>query len=198
MHSFWVSSQFDSGCWLLLFIFKMTYEDMITQACASMGGKFMSRAMIKTYLTKNFGYVDSAMAKNHLKKALAKFERKGDSFRVSKAMKQKGAVAEKKKLAMEKAAAKKAAQKQKAAAKKAALAAKKQAKKTIVAAKKAAAAAKKKALKEKRAAQKAAKKSKKAAKKTKKVVKKKTAKKAAKKPVKKAAKKTAKKTAAKK
>ena len=75
--------------------FNMTYEDMITQACASVGGKFMSRSMIKTYLTKNFGYVDNATSKNHLKKALAKFERKGDSFRVSKAMKQKGASAEK-------------------------------------------------------------------------------------------------------
>ena len=82
---------------------KMTYEQMVEKACETLGGKFMSRAQIKTYLTKNFGYVNSAIAKNALKKALAKFEKKGDSFRVSKAMKEKKAGANKK--AAQKAAA---------------------------------------------------------------------------------------------
>ena len=101
----------------------------------------MSRAMIKTYLTKNFGYVDNNSAKVHLKKALAKFERKGDSFRVSKAMKQKGAAADKAKAQKAKAAEKKraAAEKKRAAtsAKKEKLAAKKAAAKERVAKKKA-------------------------------------------------------------
>jgi len=168
----------------------MKYDEMISQACASMGGKFMSRSMIKTYLTKNFGYVDSAMSKNFLKKALGKFERKGDSFRVSKAMKDKAAGAGKMKAQKDKAAARKktvvekrrasaSAKKEKLAEKKAAILVKKQAKKEKLAAKKAAAAQKKKAAQQKRALKKASKK-------------------ATKKTVKKTVKKAVKKTAAKK
>ena len=60
---------------------KMSYVDMVTQACASKPGKFCSRSMIKSFLTANFGIVESASSKAHLKKALTKFEKKGDSFR---------------------------------------------------------------------------------------------------------------------
>ena len=63
---------------------KMSYVDMVTQACASNPGKFCSRAMIKSFLTKNFGIVENASTKNFLKKALTKFEKKGDSFRAIK------------------------------------------------------------------------------------------------------------------
>ena len=118
----------------------MSYVDMVEQACATKPGKFCSRAMIKSYLTANFGIVDNATSRNHLKKALTKFEKKGDSFKASK------------KDNKEKLAAKKAAAKTKAAAKKAAAAAKKQAKKEKAAAKKAAVAAKKQAKKDKAAA----------------------------------------------
>ena len=69
---------------------KMTYVDMVREACEAQKGKWCSRAMIKSYLTKNHGYVDNATNKNHLKKALPKFEKKGDSYRVSKAMKNAG------------------------------------------------------------------------------------------------------------
>ena len=62
----------------------MTYVDMVEQACATKPGKFCSRAMIKSYLTANFGVVDNATTRNHLKKALTKFEKKGDSFKASK------------------------------------------------------------------------------------------------------------------
>ena len=85
---------------------KMTYEQMVAKACESAGGKFMSRAQIKSFLTANFGYVNSAMAKNALKKALTKFERKGDSFRVSKEAAKVKAAAQKAKIAEKKAAAK--------------------------------------------------------------------------------------------
>ena len=66
---------------------KMTYVEMVEQACNSNPGKFCSRSMIKTYLAKNFGVVHNAMARNNIKKALVKFEKKGDSYKVSKAMK---------------------------------------------------------------------------------------------------------------
>ena len=133
---------------------KMSYVDMVTQACSTMPGKFCSRTMIKSYLTANFGIVETASTKNYLKKALTKFEKKGDSYRaMKKSGVNKAKLAEKKaaakaKLAAKKAkvAAKKAAAKQKAAAKKAAIAAKKTAKKEKAAAKKAATAAKKKVM----------------------------------------------------
>ncbi len=57
---------------------KMSYEEMVTKACDSMKGKFMSRAMIKSFLTANFGWTMSPLAKVALKRTLAKFERKGD------------------------------------------------------------------------------------------------------------------------
>ena len=69
---------------------KRTYEEMVTKACATAGNKFMSRVSIKAFLKEHHGYTDSAMAKNDLKKALLKFERKGDSYRISKTMKEAG------------------------------------------------------------------------------------------------------------
>ena len=171
---------------------KMTYEQMVAKACESAGGKFMSRAQIKSFLTANFGYVNSAMAKNALKKALTKFERKGDSFRVSKeaakvkAAAQKAKIAEKKAAAKAKLSAKKALAKEKAAQKKEKLAAKKAALKEKLAAKKAKLAAKKQNIAEKKAAKKAkALPKKKTAKKAKALPKKKVAKKPVKKTVKK-------------
>ena len=110
---------------------KMTYEQMVQKACESVGGKFLSRAQIKSFLTANFGYVDSAMAKNALKRALTKFERKGDSFRVSKeAAKAKAAAAkvlkaEKKAAMAAKLAAKKTLAKEKAVQKREKIAARK-------------------------------------------------------------------------
>ena len=110
---------------------KTSYVDMVEQACNANGGKFTSRAAIKSFLTKNFGIVDNATSKNHLKKALVKFEKKGDSYKVSKAQKSAKSAAKKEKLA-----AKKAAAKAKLADKKAKLAAKKTASKEKAAAKK--------------------------------------------------------------
>ena len=141
---------------------KMTFEQMVTKACETVGNKFMSRSAIKGFLKENFGYSDSAMAKNALKKALAKFEKKGDSFRVSKAQKSSGVdaakkaaakakLAEKKRIAAEKAKAKKLAAQVKKAAAKEKLAAKKAAKKAALQAKKEKAAAKKAAAKAKKA-----------------------------------------------
>ena len=66
---------------------KMTYVEMVEQCCNANAGKWSSRAMIKSYLTKNFGIVDNATTKVHLKKALTKFEKKGDSYKVSKTAK---------------------------------------------------------------------------------------------------------------
>ena len=145
---------------------KMSYEDMVMQACDAFKGKFISRAQIKTYLTQHYGWIQTGLTKNALKKTLMKFERKGDSFRVSKEMREKksGAakkavlkakVAEKKKVMAAKSAEKKAALKAKMMEKKAKIAAKKTAMKEKLAAKKAAALAKKTAMKEKKAAQKA-------------------------------------------
>ena len=145
---------------------KPTYEEMVTKACASAGNKFMSRVSIKAFLKEHHGYTDSAMAKNALKKALLKFERKGDSYRISKAMKEAGQTALKKAAAKAKAAEKKAALAEKAKAQKAALQAKKQAAKEKALAKKAAQKAKAIALKEKLAAKKASLKAKKASKKS--------------------------------
>jgi len=162
---------------------KMTYEQMVFKACDALcGGKFISRAQIKGFLTSNFGYVDSPMAKNSLKKALSKFEKKGDSFRISKAMKEQGSLKQKKLVQKAKLALKKQASKEKALQKKLALAAKKAAIKEKMAKKKEAVAAKKAAAKAKIASKKAAAKTKKAAKKaikkpSKKVAKKKTLKK---------------------
>ena len=80
----------------------MTYVDMISSALESQSGKWMSRAMIKSFLTKNHGYLDTPTNKNFLKKALTKFEKKGDSFRKAKNTKD-----------ADKAKAKKATQKKK-------------------------------------------------------------------------------------
>lgn len=168
---------------------KMTYEQMVEKACEALGGKFASRTQIKTYLTKNFGYANSATAKNALKKALTKFEKKGDSFRVSKAMKGRKASAMKKATQKVKLVAKKAVAKEKLAAKKAKLIARKAAAKEKLAKKKEAAKAKKALAAAKKTAKKAASKAKKASK-PKKTTKKATKKKAIKKPVKKLAKKT--------
>ncbi|MEC7385736.1 MAG: histone H1/H5 family protein, partial [Planctomycetota bacterium] len=174
-----------------LFHLTMTFEQNIISAIDSQKG-WMSRPAIKTYLAKNCGFVDTPMNKVHLKKALAKFEKKGDSYKVKKT--QRKTSVNKEQIAVRKAkiAAKKLALKQKKAAKKAALAAKKQAAKTKKLAKKAAIAAKKKAAAAKKAAAKAKKASKKAASKAKKTVKKakKPVKKASKKPVKKVVKKS--------
>ena len=130
---------------------KMTFEQMVTKACETVGNKFMSRSAIKGFLKENFGYSDSAMAKNALKKALAKFEKKGDSFRVSKVQKSAGADAAKKAAAKAKIAEKKRIMAEKAKAKKLAAQVKKAALKEKLAAKKAAAKAKLLAKKEKAA-----------------------------------------------
>ena len=144
---------------------KPTYEEMVGKACATVGNKYMSRASIKAFLKEHHGYTDSAMAKNALKKALVKFERKGDSYRVSKDMKLSGKAALKLAAAKVKAAQKKRAIAEKTKAKKLALQAKKQAAKQKALAKKEAMNAKKQALKEKLASKKAAAKAKKALKK---------------------------------
>ena len=144
---------------------KMTWVEMVEEACPTVAPKFMSRPAIKSYLTEKHGYVDNAKSKNHLKNALAKLDKKGDSYRKKKSA---GKSAE----AKAKLLAKKAAAKEKLAAKKAKVAAKKQAAKD-----------KKAALKAKKSAAKKAK-----------VSKKKATKKVAKKPVKKAVKKTVKKS----
>ena len=121
---------------------KMTYVDMVKSACVaiggkSFGGKFSSRGAIKAHLKSNFGYTDSGMAKLALKSALKKFEKKGDSFRVSKAMRD----ADKEKAKPKKKKAKKAkkakkTKKAKKPAKKAKKPAKKAAKKVVKKAKK--------------------------------------------------------------
>ena len=105
----------------------MTYVDMISSALESQSGKWMSRAMIKSFLTKNHGYLDTPTNKNFLKKALTKFEKKGDSFRKAKNTKDADKAKAKKAAAKAKLAAKKEAAKAKILAKKAKMAAKKQA-----------------------------------------------------------------------
>ena len=84
----------------------MSYAEMIEAALGAQPGKWVSRASIKAYLAANHGYVDNATSKNHLKKALAKFERKGDSYKMSKALKAKKAAASKKGANKQKLAAK--------------------------------------------------------------------------------------------
>jgi colicin import membrane protein len=165
---------------------KPSYVEMVTKACESTGGKFISRPQIKKFLEEHFGVEFNASSKNALKNALGKFERKKDSYRVSKDMKSTVMSQAKKQAAKEKLAAKKVQEKAKKEAMKAKLAAKKLATKEKLAAKKATLVAKKQAAKEKLAAKKAASKAKKASKK-------KPAAKKSKKPVKKASKKTSKK-----
>ena len=91
---------------------------MIEQVVGPTKLKFMSRTAIKKELTSQFGYADSAKQKNALKKALERFERKGDSYRLSKEMRDaessKAKVAAKKEAAVKKAVAKKEAAKSKA------------------------------------------------------------------------------------
>ena len=91
-----------------------TYVDMVKAACDAIGGKafggkFASRAQIKKHLAENFGYTDNGSAKVALKSALAKMEKKGDSFRVSKAQREadKEAAKPKKKKAAKKKTSKK-------------------------------------------------------------------------------------------
>ena len=124
---------------------EMTWVEMVEEACSTVAPKFMSRMAIKSYLTEKHGYVDNAMSKNHLKNALTKLDKKGDSYRAKKKVTKKNSAE-----AKAKRAAKAAALKAKKAAKKAAVAAKKKAAKEKKAAKKAAAAAKKKAAAAKR------------------------------------------------
>jgi hypothetical protein len=144
-----------------------TYEQQVWKACEALGPKFLSRQQIKTFLKENFSYNDSAMAKLHLKKALAKFERKGDSYRITKEMRTKAGASAKTAAAKAKASEKTAALKEKNATKKAAGVAKKAALKEKNAAKKKASAEKKAATKAKALEKKASMKAKKAAKKTK-------------------------------
>jgi len=165
---------------------QIPYVEMVTKACESTGGKFISRPQIKKFLEEHFGVEFNASSKNALKNALGKFERKKDSYRVSKDMKSTVMSQAKKQAAKEKLAAKKVQQKAKKEAMKAKLAAKKLAATAKIAAKKATLVAKKQASKEKLAAKKAAAKANKASKK-------KPAAKKSKKPVKKASKKTSKK-----
>ena len=74
----------------------MSYSDMVQKACDSVGrGKFASRPQIKSFLTAHYGYVDTGVARNALKKALQGFECKGQSFRVSKEMRDQKALAQK-------------------------------------------------------------------------------------------------------
>jgi len=98
----------------------MTYEELIAEACeaiggSSFGGKFVSRQQIKKWLAENKDIdCDLGVSKKALKRALLNFDRKGDSYRLSKEMRAKKA-----------AAAKAAAQKEKAREKKEKLAAEK-------------------------------------------------------------------------
>ena len=169
------------SCSTRSFFLSMKYVDMVEAACEALSkrGGYVSRAQIKDFMQTHHGFVATPLAKNHLKKALAKFERKGDSYRISKEMRTaKGAkakagasklrLAAKKAAAKTKLAAKKQAAKEKTAASKAKLAAKKQAAKEKAAAAKAKLAAKKQAAKLKAAAKKAASRPKKAAAKAKK------------------------------
>ena len=78
----------------------MTWAENIIVACDSQKG-WVSRAAIKSFLSKNNGFVDNAVSKNHLKKALAKFEKKGDSYKVPKSMRKSSKGAEKKAAAAE-------------------------------------------------------------------------------------------------
>ena len=161
---------------------KMSYVDMIQRACETLGvrGKFTSRAQIKRFMTDNFDYVDTAMAKNAVRNALQKFERKGDSFRITEQMRSTKQSAEKKAVLKAKASVKKAQTKEKSALKRAAL----RQKRTAALEK---AKAKKAAIKKRALEKKAVVKAKRAAKKTtKKKISKKTA---TKKAVKKVAKK---------
>jgi len=113
----------------------MTYEAFISEACESVGGtsfggRFVSRAGIKKWLLeqKNID-CEKGVCKNALKRALVNFEKKGDSYRISKEMREKKS-----------AAAKAEKKKEKAREKKAALAAKKLEKKAAAQTKKNAAA----------------------------------------------------------
>ena len=56
---------------------KMTWVEMVEEACNSVAPKFMSRPAIKTYLMKKHAYVDNAMNKNHLKKAFGETRQEG-------------------------------------------------------------------------------------------------------------------------
>ena len=141
----------------------MKYIDMVEQACTDLStrGGFVSRVQIKSYLAKNHGYVDSTTQRNALKKALGSLEKKGDSFRISKAMREAKKTKLKESLTKLKAATKKAADKAKATEKNIALKAKAAAKKALLKeksdAKRAKAQAKKEAAKKKALAKKTAK-----------------------------------------
>ena len=106
---------------------KVSYADMAQQACQTLGvrGKYVSRAQIKSFMVKNFNYVDTSIAKNALRKALQQFERKGDSFRITEQMRSKKATAEKSAALKAKALLKKTQATEKATFKKTALRARK-------------------------------------------------------------------------
>ena len=77
---------------------KMSWQEMVEAACDSVAPKFMSRAAIKSFLTKNNGFVETPTNKAHLKKALTKLDKKGDSFRKRKSTKNTEAAKAKKAL----------------------------------------------------------------------------------------------------
>ena len=152
----------------------MTYVQMISKALEeAKGGKYMSRAAIKNYLVQNLGQTESATFKNAVKKALMKFERKGDSFRISQEMKQAESSKAKASEKRAKAAARKSQMAQKKKAKAAALKERRTARKAALKVKADAKKAKKAAAKAKKATKKKGGKKKSAAKKTKKASKKK-------------------------
>ena len=84
----------------------MTWVEKVMEACDSQKG-WVSRPAIKAFLTKNHGYVDNGVNKNHLKKALAKFTKKGDSYKTPNTLRKGSKNAEKKAAAKAKAAARK-------------------------------------------------------------------------------------------
>ena len=95
--------------------------DLIESCCEENAGKFVSRAAIKKWLATKGEAVQSFT----FKKELGKFEKKGDSYRISKEMKTKKAQAKSAAAAKVKAAARKAASAEKAKVKRAALVARK-------------------------------------------------------------------------
>ena len=102
----------------------MTWADKITKAIEGKKG-WTSRAEIKKAISE---YDDSKKHRMYLSKALAKFEKKGDSYKVKKSKKKDNSKAKARKAAAKaRVAARKAASKAKKAAKRAAVAARKKA-----------------------------------------------------------------------
>ena len=132
----------------------MSYVEKVQSAIEALGPKFVSRPQIKAYLTQNFGFANNALAKSALKKAHLKFERKGDSFKISQEMRQAKKADIKKAQSKQRMQAKLAASKLKKAAKKEAMAQKKAARKATLQAKKTAKKAKRDASKANKASKK--------------------------------------------